>query len=285
MKLDSHQHFWRYTEADYPWMEPGWPIRRDQLPADLLPLLHAAGLDGCIAVQARQSLEENRFLLDLADRHPFIRGVVGWVDLQSEQVADQLAKFARHPRAVGVRHVAQDEPDDRFLVRPEVLRGIEALAGFDLTYDILIFPKQLPAVIELVGRFPKQPFVLDHLAKPLIRDGVLEPWRALIRELAQAPNCSCKVSGMVTEARPGAWRAEDFQPYLDVVWEAFGEERLMFGSDWPVCLLNGDYAQVTALVRDYVRQQASAAEDKVFGANAARFYGLSEQASVAPSSK
>lgn len=274
MRIDAHQHFWNYSEAGYPWMQPGWPIRRDLLPADLRPLLKDAGLEGCVAVQARQCLAENEFLLGLADQDPIVRGVVGWVDLQSEQAARQIETFSGHPRAVGVRHVAQDEPDDRFLVRPRFLRGIEALNAFDLAYDILIFPKQLPAAIELAGRFPRQRFVLDHIAKPFVRDGTLEPWGTLIRELAQAPNCWCKVSGMVTEAKSGSWVAQDFEPYLDVVFEAFGADRLMFGSDWPVCLLNGDYASVAGLVRDYVRRNAPQAEARVFGMNACVFYGL-----------
>jgi len=271
-RLDAHQHFWRYTEADYPWMQPGWPIRRDQLPIDLAPLLRAAGLDGCIAVQARQSLVENKFLLSLADQHAFIRGVVGWVDLRSPEVSQQLAAFAQHPRAVGVRHVVQDEPDERFMLGTDFLRGIEALAAVDLAYDILIFPHQLPAAIELARRFPRQRFVLDHIAKPLIRTGALEPWRLHIRELAQAANCFCKVSGMVTEAAPGSCAPDIFEPYLDAVFEAFGVDRLMYGSDWPVCLLNGDYPTVHQIASAYVQRHCPSAEAKIFGGNAARFY-------------
>lgn len=274
MRLDSHQHFWRYSAAAYPWMKPEWPIRRDFLPPDLAPLLAAAGLDGSIAVQARQSLEENRFLLDLADRHPLVKGVVGWVDLRSPHVEEQLRDFAAHPKAVGVRHVVQDEPDDDFMLGADFQRGIAALKQFDLTYDILIYPRQLPAAIRLVERFPEQPFVLDHLAKPVIRERLLSPWREQISELARRPNVCCKVSGMVTEAHWGDWKADDFRPYLEAVFTAFGSSRVMYGSDWPVALLAGTYAQVHGLVQSFVDPQHHAS---FFGDNAARFYGLDDR--------
>ncbi len=274
MRLDAHQHFWRYAPRHYPWMKPSWAIRRDFLPPDLAPLLARAGLDGTIAVQARQRLEENTFLLALADRYELIKGVVGWVDLRSERAEAQVRAFAAHPKAVGVRHVVQDEVDDDFMLQPEFLRGISRLQDAALTYDLLIFPKQLPAAIRLVDRFPNQPFVLDHLAKPDIRAGALTPWRDQIRELARLPNVCCKVSGMVTEAKWLGWRAEDFHPYLEVVVEAFGYDRLMFGSDWPVALLAGTYAQVHGLVQSYIPAQHHAA---FFGGNAARFYGISTE--------
>ncbi len=276
MRLDSHQHFWRYSAEQYPWMKPEWPIRRDFLPADLAPLLAKAGLDGAIAVQARQDLKENDFLLGLADKNPLVKGVVGWVDLRSPQVDDQLQKFAAHPKAVGVRHVVQDELDDNFMLLPEFVRGIGRLKAVDLTYDILIYPKQLPAAIRLVEQFPDQPFVLDHLAKPVIRDGLLSPWREQIRELARFPNVCCKVSGMVTEAKWVGWRSDDFRPYLDVVFESFGVERLMYGSDWPVALLAGTYAQVFGLVQAYVPATHHAA---FFGGTAAKFYGINVERS------
>lgn len=274
MRIDSHQHFWRYSNEQYPWMKPEWPIRRDFLPPDLAPLLKKTGLDGSIAVQARQTLAENDFLLRLADIHPqVVKGVVGWVDLRGDTVDDQLLHFAAHPKAVGVRHVVQDEPDDEFMLRPEFMRGIGRLKQFDLTYDLLIYPKQLPAAIRLVERFPDQPFVLDHLAKPIIRDGVISPWREQIRELARCPNVCCKVSGMVTEAKWVGWRMDDFRPYLDVAVEAFGIDRLMYGSDWPVALLAGTYAQVHGLVQSYIPPQHHAA---FFGGTAAGFYGISD---------
>ena len=274
MNIDSHQHFWRYTPAEYPWMKPEWPIRRDFLPPDLAREMTAVGLAGCVAVQAQQTVAEARWLLSLADAHPFIRGVVGWVDLQSERVEEQLAEFARYPRFVGVRHVVQDEPDDNFLLRPAFQCGIGKLQQFNLAYDLLVFPKQLPAAIRLVANFPEQRFVLDHIAKPLIRDGTLSPWREQIRELAQAPNVWCKISGMVTEAKWDGWRAEDFRPYLDVVGAAFGAERLMFGSDWPVCTLAGSYAQVHQLAAEFARSFSAEARAKFFGGNAVDFYRL-----------
>ncbi len=272
MKLDAHQHFWSYDAAQYPWIPRGSALHRDWLPGDLAPLLAAAGLDGCIAVQARQTAEESRWLLELAEHHAIIKGVVGWVDLRAARVGEELAVLARHPRFVGVRHVVQDEPDDDFMLGADFLRGIGALRAHKLTYDILITPRQLPAAIALVKRFPEQPFVLDHIAKPAIKAGTLSPWREQIRELAKAPNVLCKVSGMVTEADAKAWKPADFRPYLDVVFEAFGEDRLMYGSDWPVCLLAAEYAQVFALVRDYLAPLSAEAQAKVLGENAARFY-------------
>ena len=274
MRIDSHQHFWRFNPADYGWMQPDWPIRRDFLPIDLEPELRAWNLDGCVAVQARQSLAESRWLLELAEGASLIRGVVGWVDLCSPNVAKELEEFAAHPKFVGVRHVVQDEADDRFMLRQDFQHGIAELHRFGLTYDLLVFPRQLPAAIALAQKFPEQPFVLDHLAKPAIKDGALSPWREQIRELAKLPNVACKVSGMVTEADWQNWRADDFKPYLDTVFEAFGPERLMFGSDWPVCLLAGSYERVFGLVENYVRQLSADIHAKFFGGNAARFYGL-----------
>jgi L-fuconolactonase len=272
MRLDAHQHFWRYTAEEYGWMQADWPIRRDYLPSHLEPELRACGLDGCVAVQARQSLEETRWLLQLADEAPIIHGVVGWVDLRSDRVEDQLAQFAAHSKFVGVRHVVQDEPDDRFMLRPDFLRGIGTLKPFDLAYDILIYPRQLPAAIALARRFPGQAFVLDHIAKPPIKEGVLSPWREQIRELAQSSNVFCKVSGLVTEANWTGWRAGDFAPYLDVIFEAFGADRLMYGSDWPVCLLAGTYARVFELANDYVRKLGPETAAKFFGGVARNFY-------------
>jgi L-fuconolactonase len=277
LRLDAHQHFWRYSAVQYPWIPPGSPLQRDWLPADLAALQAPLGLDGSIVVQARQSLAESNWLLGLADADPRIRGVVGWVDLQDDRVEESLAEFAAHPKFVGVRHVVQDEPDDRFMLRPAFLRGLGRLKQFGLRYDILIYPKQLPAALEVVRQFPEQPFVLDHLAKPFIRDGLLSPWREQIGELARFPNVLCKVSGMVTEAKHLGWTPSDFRPYLDTVFAAFGEDRLMFGSDWPVCLLAGSYEQVFRVAEDHVVNVAKyspAAQAKFFGGNCARFYGV-----------
>jgi len=274
MRIDSHQHFWRFNPAEFDWMKPDWPIRRDFLPGDLEPELRARNLDGCVAVQARQSLAESRWLLELADRASIIRGVVGWVDLGSPNVARDLEAFAAHPKFVGVRHVVQDEPDDQFMRRENFQRGIAELRRFGLTYDLLVFPRQLPAAVALVQEFPEQPFVLDHLAKPPIKGGKLSPWREQIQELAKLPRVACKVSGMVTEADWEGWQAYDFKPFLDVVFEAFGPDRLMFGSDWPVCLLAGSYKRVFELVQNYVSRLGPTFGDKFFGGNAVKFYKL-----------
>lgn len=274
MKLDAHQHFWKYDAAQYGWIPKGSPLERDWLPPDLVKEQTSVGLDGSIAVQARQSLEESRWLLELAEHYAAIKGVVGWVDLRADNVEDQLARFAPHPKFVGVRHVVQDEPDNDFMLRADFQRGIGKLRPFKLTYDILIYPKQLPAAIRLVRQFPEQKFVLDHLAKPFIRDGVLSPWKEQITELAKSPNVWCKVSGMVTEARRTGWKREDFRPYLDVVFEQFGADRIMFGSDWPVCLLAGSYAEVLGIVRDYLAAFDARQRGQVLGENCATFYGV-----------
>jgi L-fuconolactonase len=274
MRIDSHHHFGRYDPAQYPWIRPEWPIRRDYLPSDLEPLLSAGGFDGSIAVQARSSLEESRWLLELAERHAVVMGVVGWVDLRSPELEEQLTPLATHPRFVGVRHVVQDEPDDRFLVRQDFLRGMRVLEPFRLVYDLLVFPRQLPAAIELAQQCAHQVFVLDHLAKPPIREGIVCPWREHVHELARSPNVSCKVSGLVTESRWQDWERDDFRPYLDVVFEAFGPDRVLFGSDWPVCLLAASYPQVCDLVEAYTRPFKAEDRAKFFGGNAARIYRL-----------
>ncbi len=274
MKLDAHQHFWRYSAEEYPWIPVGSALQRDWLPADLEALQRPLGFDGSIAVQARQSVEESCWLLQLADADPRIHGVVGWVDLRDEAVDDVLVELASHRRFVGVRHVVQDEPDDRFLVRSEFVRGLRKLAAHRLTYDLLIYPHQLPAAIELVRLLPEQPFVLDHLAKPRIKAGELSPWREQIRELAQSPNVWCKVSGVVTEADWQAWKPSDFAPYFEVALEAFGPGRLMFGSDWPVCQLAADYSAVHELALSTWNGLSADELAAVWGGNCARFYGL-----------
>ena len=274
MRIDSHQHFWEYDPEQYGWMNDQMTVlQHDHLPNDLSAAQSDLGFDGSIAVQARQALEENRWLLELADSNPRIKGVVGWVDLQSNDVDSQLAQFADHPCFVGVRHVVQDEPDDDFMLRPKFVRGISNLEHFGLTYDILIFPKQLSAAVKLVKQLPKQPFVLDHIAKPLIKDSVLEPWSEQIQILAEHSNVHCKISGMVTEADWQNWKPEDFQPYLKVILGAFGPERLMIGSDWPVCRLTGEYTSVMQLAIDFMQTHAPEHMDAFQGGNALAFYG------------
>ena len=275
MKIDAHQHFWRYNKSEYCWMGPGMEtLKRDHLPSDLLPLLQSAGFDGTIVVQARQVLEETRWLLELADQYSFIKGVVGWVDLRSPQLYRELEAFAAHSKLRGVRHVVHDEPDDQFMLREDFVHGMSILSEFRLTYDLLLFPKHLPVACELVKQFPDQHFVLDHIAKPLIKDGRLEPWATDLRKLAAFPNVFCKVSGMVTEANWQAWKPTDFAPYLDVVLDVFGAERAMIGSDWPVCTVAATYEQVISIVTDYVRQFAPDEQRQILGENARRFYGI-----------
>ncbi|MFQ5795813.1 MAG: amidohydrolase family protein [Candidatus Bipolaricaulia bacterium] len=275
MKVDAHQHFWHYTPEAYDWIGPDMKIlKQDFLPDDLAPLLASAGIEGTVAVQARQTLEETNWLLELADRYPFINGVVGWVDLRNPELRGQLERFCAHPKFRGVRHVVQDELDDRFMLREDFIQGLETLSEFDLAYDILIFPRHLPVAYELVEKFPEQRFVLDHITKPPIKDGKLMPWAADIRRLAAFPNVFCKVSGMVTEADWKAWKPDDFRPYLDVVFEAFGPRRIMFGSDWPVCTLAGTYTDVAQIVSDYVEQFSTEEQANIWGETATRFYRL-----------
>jgi L-fuconolactonase len=275
MRIDAHQHFWSYSAAEYPWIGKGMErLAHDHLPADLAPLAAAEGIGGSVAVQARQSLEESRWLLELSDANPLIRGVVGWVDLRSTHVEDQLREVAEHPKFVGVRHVVQDEPDPRFLLGESFLHGIGKLATFGLTYDLLLYPQQLPAAAEFVGRFPEQPFVLDHLAKPRIKAGELDPWRQDLKALAAHGHVLCKLSGMVTEADWQGWKRADFTPYLEVALETFGPKRLMIGSDWPVCTLAAGYPDTIGIVRDFLAPLAAAEREAIEGGNAARFYAL-----------
>ena len=275
MRIDSHQHFWQYSPVDHAWMSDAMGmLKRDFLPAELQPLLAANGFDGCVAVQARQSLEETRWLLELANENSFIQGVVGWVDLRSDDLLAQLTEFAANTKLVGVRHVVQDEPDDMFLLSKAFRRGIARLREFNLVYDLLLFPRHLPVAVELVKEFPDQAFVLDHIAKPRIAEGVLAPWCEDLKKLAQFENVSCKLSGMVTEANWKQWKPEDFHPYLDCVFAAFGAERLMIGSDWPVCVVSGEYGDTMQIVTDYVKQFPESVRTGVSGENCARIYGL-----------
>ena len=275
MRIDSHQHFWQYTSAEYSWIDESMSaLRRDFLPPDLQPHMAGAGVDACVAVQARQTVEETRWLLELADAYPFIAGVIGWVDLQSAAAAAQLDVFVDHPKFVGVRHIVQSEPDDRFMLGSEFCRGISLLEDRDLTYDILIYPKHLTVAAELVSLFPRQRFVLDHLAKPNLRSGEMREWEKGIRLLAQFPLVSCKVSGLVTEADWTRWTPADLRPYLDVAFECFGHHRLLVGSDWPVCTVAAGYARCIQLVDDYMADRPAHERDAVMGANAARLWRL-----------
>lgn len=277
MKIDAHQHFWHYTPRTHGWIDDSMAaLKRDFLPDDLAPLLRDAGFDGSIAVQAEQSLDETRWLLSLADAHPFIRGVVGWVDLQSPGVGSQLAALAGHPRLRGIRHVVQDEPEERFMLRTEFVRGVRALAQFGLTYDVLIYPHQIPAAIELTRMLPEQPFVIDHIAKPRIRDGEIVAWSRGIAALARGKNVFCKLSGMVTEAGWSRWTPDDLRPYMDVVFDWFPPDRIMLGSDWPVCTLAASYDRVIDVVARYIEHLPPAAQAAILGETATAFYALNE---------
>jgi L-fuconolactonase len=282
IRLDAHQHFWTYDPPEFSWVTDDMAVlRRDFLPEELTRELAANGMDSSIAVQSSQSDEGTAFLLDLAAKHAAIAGVVGWADLRAAGVRQRLREYSGHAKLRGLRHIVQGEPDDRFLLREDFMRGLACLKEFGFTYDILIYPKQLPAAVELARRMPEQPFVLDHIAKPLVKTRQIDTWARHIRELAAAPNVYCKLSGLITEGNFKAWRPEDFTPYLDVVFDAFGLSRLMFGSDWPVCLVAGTYRQVKQLIEVYLSQRCGNATEKqnaeqaIFGENAARFYGIS----------
>jgi L-fuconolactonase len=282
-RIDAHQHFWRYDRAQYGWIDDSMAaLRRDFLPADLEPLLRHAGFDACVAVQARQTLEETRWLLGLADRHPFIAGVVGWVDFQSADAPAQIEILARRPRLVGLRHIVQGEPDDRFLLRPEFLRGVAAAGQAGLAYDILIYTRHLPVAVEFAQRLAGQRLVLDHLAKPDIRRGEIRQWQRDLRRLAASGPVMAKLSGLVTEADWEAWTPEQVRPYLDVAFDCFGYERLMIGSDWPVCTVAADYARTMQVVMDYVRDRPAVEQEAVLGGNAARLWRLEPSGTAAP---
>lgn len=274
-RIDSHQHFWNYDPRKHPWITDEMKVlQQDFMPPDLKKELDKVGMEGCVAVQADQSEEETDFLLSLADKYSFIKGVVGWLDIRGENFRQRLEHYCSHPKFKGLRHLVQDEPDDRFLMRSDFLSGMKTLSDFDLAYDILIFARHLPVAVEFVHHFPDQKFVLDHIAKPEIKEQNTAQWEEDIRELARHPRLYCKISGMVTEADWGQWTPEDFKPYLDVVFDAFGTERLMYGSDWPVCKLAADYEEVYRLVAEYIEPLSAREKDQILGGNAKQWYGL-----------
>jgi len=274
--IDAHHHLWKYSAAEYGWISPDMPaIKRDFLPDDLERLMHHFGIEGTVTVQARQTLEETAWLLELANQHPVMRGVVGWVPLtQGSAVKPHLERFSADRKLRAVRHVIQDEPDDRYILRGDFNEGVRALRPFGLRYDILIFEKHLPAAIEFVDRHPNQVFVLDHIAKPRIKDRVLSPWDRSIREIAKRQNVYCKLSGMVTEADHQRWTPAHLQPYIDVVLQAFGPKRLMYGSDWPVMLLAAEYAQWFGVVTNAIAKLSKVEQERIMGGTAVEAYGL-----------
>lgn len=275
--IDAHQHFWQLSQPfDYGWLDApaNAPIRRDYLPEHLAPLIQAAGADRTVFVQTQQNVAENRWVLGLAERHEFIAGVVGWVDLASPQCEEQLLEFADHPKFVGVRHVTQDEPDDNFIIRPDVLRGLKVLEKHRVPFDLLFYVKHLHHVPAVAAHVSDLPLVIDHLSKPHIKDRRTDDWLPAFRAAAACPNVSCKLSGLITEADWTQWKPADLRPYVQAALELFGPERLMFGSDWPVCELAGTYQQVIDALRDALGPISEHERDLIFGGVATRFYGL-----------
>lgn len=273
--IDTHHHFWKYSAKEYDWISDEMKvIRRDFLPPDLDKELKAAGVDGAISVQARQSVEESDWLLSMAEKHPFLLGVVGWVDLRSKDVGKDLARLSKHKKFKGVRHVVQGEPDINFILGKEFNEGIKQLRQYKLRYDILIFEKQLKPSIEFVDRHPNQIFILDHIAKPRIKERILSPWRENMIEMAKRPNVYCKISGMLTEADWQKWTGADLAPYLDTTLDAFGPKRLMLGSDWPVMLVAGRYKAWVDLVKQAIKRYSTAEQERILHKNAEEAYSL-----------
>jgi L-fuconolactonase len=272
--IDAHVHFWKYNPIKDAWItdEMGL-LQRNFFPQDLQPVLHENGVTGIIAVQADQSENETDFLLQLADKNPFIKGIVGWVDLQNKNLEDKLLHWSEYPVVKGFRHIVQAESDG-FLRKEAFVNGIRLLKNFDFTYDILIYPNQLREAIQFVNKFPNQKFILDHCAKPCIRDQKINEWKIEIKEIAKNENVYCKVSGLVTEAKWNEWKTEDLYPYLDVVFESFGTDRILFGSDWPVMLLSSTYNKWKNLLEKYMLQFSDEEKQKVFHTNAIKFYNL-----------
>lgn len=275
-RIDSHQHFWKFDPVRDSWIDDSMQkIQRDFLPEDLLPLLQENQFSGCVAVQASQSEDETNFLIDLASKNDFIKGIVGWVDLRDKNIAERLNHFSSYKKLKGFRHVVQGEADD-FMFREDFRNGISALKTFNYTYDILIFHRQLPAAISLVKDFSEQKFVIDHIAKPDIKSGDIFSWKKGIEEISKYENVSCKISGMVTEANWNSWKPEDLKPYLDVIFDNFSVDNLMFGSDWPVLNVASDYTEVVKTLQDYIAKLSIGDQSKIWFKNTSSFYNLKE---------
>jgi L-fuconolactonase len=276
-RIDAHQHFWDLSQPfDYRWLDApaNAPIKRDFLPDHLAPHLAATGMEYSVVVQTQHDLAENRWALALAERHPFLAGVVGWVDLASPACEEQLLQMRQHPKFVGVRHVTQDEPDDDFIVRPDVLRGLAVLEKHEVPFDLLIYPRHLHHAATLGRRFPGLRLVIDHLAKPHIKDRVIFDWLLALRTASACPNVYCKVSGLVTEADWRTWTPETLSPYVRSALDLFGPARCMFGSDWPVCELAGSYERVHAALVEALGPRSEEDQALIFGETARRFYRL-----------
>lgn len=275
MLIDAHHHLWQYNERDYVWMTGAMTsLRRDFLISNLEGVAREAGVDGFVAVQARQTLEETEWLLGLANRHEVLLGVVGWVPLVAPNIAEHLGKFAGEGKLKAVRHVLHDEPDEFYMLRPDFNRGIDLLKNLGLAYDLLVFENHLPQTIQFVDEHPGQVFVLDHIAKPKIKAGEISPWKERIRELAKRENVYCKVSGMVTEADWKRWATEQLQPYFDIVLAAFSPRRLMYGSDWPVLTLASTYPRWVSSFRTFISQLSPTEQEEISAGTARRAYRL-----------
>jgi len=275
MIIDSHHHLWKYDPIEYDWIDDSMKdIRKDFLPENLKTTIQEAGVDGVISVQARQSVEETDWLIGMAHQNEFIKGVVGWLPLVQKDIEEYLEKYADEKKLKGVRHVIQGEPDPEFMLRKDFNHGISLLKKYSLVYDILIVERQLPNTIRFVDQHPEQVFVLDHIAKPLIGRNELSPWKENIQELAKRENMNCKISGMVTEADYQKWTPSQLLPYIEVILEAFGPDRLLFGSDWPVCLVATTYTNWVNLVRKNITSYTETEQAKIMGENALRLYQL-----------
>jgi L-fuconolactonase len=275
MIIDSHQHFWQYEPIKHEWIDDSMAvIRKDFMPNDLKPVYEQNNIAGCVAVQADQTLKETDFLLDLSAKNDFIKGIVGWVDLRSNSIEDTLECYKHANKLKGFRHVVQGEPDPNFLLRPDFTRGISLLEKYNYTYDILVMPHQLGAALEFVKQFPNQKFVIDHIAKPYIKDGYYDGWALLMTEIGKIDNVSCKLSGMITEADFNTWQPSQIKPYMELVLQAFGAEKIMYGSDWPVCLVAGNYSKVKLLTTEFIAKLSKNEQDAIMGQNAMNFYNL-----------
>jgi len=274
LRIDAHQHFWKYHASTHEWInEEMAVIRKDFYPEALVPLLKAHDIDGCMAVQADQTEEETNFLLQLSNEHTFIKGVVGWINLCSENIEDRLQYYKGFTALKGFRFILQDK-EPSFMLAPDFIKGISLLGQYGFTYDILVFPHHLAAVLQMVEQCPDQSFVLDHMAKPLIKEKQIEEWRLGIQALAQHKNVFCKLSGLITEADWNYYTEADLKPYIDTIVLAFGIDRIMFGSDWPVCLVAASYARWIKIIEDYFANHTLEEKEKIFGLNAIKFYHL-----------
>ena len=272
--IDTHIHFWKFNKVKDAWITDDMKLlQKDFLPQDLKPVLEENNVNGVIAVQADQSEDENAFLIDLSEKNSFIKGIVGWVDLQNKNIENKLLYYSKFPAIKGFRHIVQGEPQG-FLKKRKFLNGIKLLKNFNFTYDILIYENHLTEAIEFVNKFPEQKFIIDHCAKPAIKNKNISEWEKGIQEISQNKNVYCKLSGLTTEADWNTWQEKEFHPYLDVVFENFGIERLVFGSDWPVVLISGGFSKWKILLENYMRGFSKEEKEKVFEGNAIEFYNV-----------